>query len=129
MYSRTAFEDVKKDAVSRAKEKRARDKGLFIRQLGRGNSGETQNDLDARFLLLSLSISMKRKIIACSGSCEAVVDTGTSAIEGPRRLVNKIHKLIGARPRHSKVKGHAPESLTVSTHNKYLQGQPLSLSL
>ena len=129
MYSRTAFEDVKKDAVSRAKEKRARDKGLFIRQLGRGNSGETQNDLDARFLLLSLSISMKRKIIACSGSCEAVVDTGTSAIVGPRRLVNKIHKLIGARPRHSKVKGHAPESLPVSTHNKYLQGQPLSLSL
>uniref|UniRef100_A0A4W2DTX0 Peptidase A1 domain-containing protein n=1 Tax=Bos indicus x Bos taurus TaxID=30522 RepID=A0A4W2DTX0_BOBOX len=47
-------------------------------------------------------ISMKRKIIACSGSCEAIVDTGTSAIEGPRKLVNKIHKLIGARPRHSK---------------------------
>ena len=129
MYSRTAFEDVKKDAVSRAKEKRARDKGLFIRQLGRGNSGETQNDLDARFLLLSLSISMKRKIIACSGSCEAIVDTGTSAIEGPRKLVNKIHKLIGARPRHSKVKGHAPESFPVSTHNKDLQGQPLTLSL
>ncbi|ELR61726.1 hypothetical protein M91_07933 [Bos mutus] len=51
-------------------------------------------------------ISMKRKIIACSGSCEAVVDTGTSAIEGPRRLVNKIHKLIGARPRHSKSSTH-----------------------
>ncbi|XP_025142256.1 pregnancy-associated glycoprotein 1-like [Bubalus kerabau] len=48
------------------------------------------------------SISMKRKVIACSGGCEAIVDTGTSAIEGPRRLVNKIQKLIGARPRHSK---------------------------
>ncbi|XP_025142257.1 pregnancy-associated glycoprotein 1 isoform X2 [Bubalus bubalis] len=48
------------------------------------------------------NISMKRKVIACSGGCEAIVDTGTSAIEGPRRLVNKIQKLIGARPRHSK---------------------------
>ena len=36
MYSSTAFEDVKKGAVLRAKEKRARDKGLFRRQLGRG---------------------------------------------------------------------------------------------
>ena len=29
VYSSTAFEDVKTDAVSRAKEKRARDEGLF----------------------------------------------------------------------------------------------------
>ena len=36
MYSSTAFEDVKKGAVSRAKEKRARDKGLFMRQSRRG---------------------------------------------------------------------------------------------
>ena len=32
-----------------------------------GSSGETQSDLDARFLPLSLSISMKIKVIACSG--------------------------------------------------------------
>ena len=37
VYSSTAFEDVKKGAVSRAKEKRARDKGLFRRQSGRGH--------------------------------------------------------------------------------------------
>ena len=36
VYSSTAFEDVEKGAVSRAKEKRARDEGLFRRQSGRG---------------------------------------------------------------------------------------------
>ena len=92
------------------------------------NSGETQSDLDACFLPLSLSISMKN-VIACSGGCEALVDTGTSLILGPRRLVSNIQKLISAMPRGSEVKGHAPGSLPVSTHNKDLQGQPLTLSL
>ena len=94
-----------------------------------GSSGETQSDLDACFVTLSLSISMKRRGIACSGGCEALVDTRTSLILGPRRLVNNIQKLIGSTPRSSKVKGHAPGSLSVSTHDKDLQGQPLSLSL
>ena len=72
---------------------------------------------------------MKRKVIACSGGCHAIFDTGTSAIEGPSTLINNIQKLIGATPRSSKVKAHAPGSLPVSTHKKDLQGQPLSLSL
>uniref|UniRef100_A0A4W2BPU8 Peptidase A1 domain-containing protein n=1 Tax=Bos indicus x Bos taurus TaxID=30522 RepID=A0A4W2BPU8_BOBOX len=42
---------------------------------------------------------MKRKVIACSGGCEAFVDTGTALIKGPRRLVNNIQKLIGATSR------------------------------
>ena len=86
-----------------------------------GSSGETQSDLDARFLLLSLSISMRREVIACSGGCEAVVDTGVSMIKGPGRLVNNIQKAIGARLWGSKVKGHAPGSFPVSNHNKELQ--------
>ena len=94
-----------------------------------GSSGETQSDLDLCFVTLSLSISMKRKVIICSGSCEAFVDTGTSLIFGPRRLVNNIQKLIGTTPQGLEVKGHAPGSLPVSTHKKDLQGQPLSLSL
>ena len=36
MYSSTVFKDVKKGAVLRAKEKRAKDEGLLRRQLGRG---------------------------------------------------------------------------------------------
>ncbi|KAG5196414.1 hypothetical protein MJG53_016796 [Ovis ammon polii x Ovis aries] len=46
-------------------------------------------------------ISMKRKVIACSGGCKALVDTRTSLILGPRRLVNNIQKLIGTMPRGS----------------------------
>ena len=88
------------------------------------NSGEAQSDLVAHFIPLSLSISIERKVIACSGGCEALVDTGTALIKGPRRLVNNIQKLIGTTPRGSKVKGHASGSLPVSTHNKDLQGQP-----
>ena len=94
-----------------------------------GISGDTQSDLDACLVTLCLSISMKRKVIACSGGCEPFVDTETSLTLGPRRLVNNIWKLIGATPQGSEVKGHAPGSLPVSTHNKDFQGQPLSLSL
>ena len=72
---------------------------------------------------------MRRKVIACSGGCKAVVDTGVSVIKGPRTLVNNIPKLISTTPRGSKVKGHAPGSLPVSSHNKDHQGQPLTLSL
>ena len=93
-----------------------------------GSSGGTQSDLDACFVTLSLSISMKN-VIACSGGCEALVDTGTSLILGPRRLVSNIQKLISAMPGGSEVKGHAPGSLPVSIQKKHLQGQTLSLSL
>ena len=90
---------------------------------------ETQSDRDACFVTLSLSIFMKRKVIACSGDCEAIVDTKTSLILGARRLVNNIQELINITPRGSELKDHVPGSLPVSTHKKDLQGQPLSLSL
>ena len=125
VYSSTAFKNVKEGAVSGAKERRARDKGLFRRQSGRGH---LWGDLDACFVTMSLSISMKRKVLVCSGGCEALMDTGTLLIFGPRRLVNNIQKLIGAMPRGSEVKGHAPGSLPVSTHNEDLMAN-LSPSL
>ena len=129
MYSSTAFEDVKKGAVSRAKEKRERDEGLFRRQSGRGNSEETQSDLDTHFLPLFLSITMKREVIACSDDCTAMVGTGASHIQGPGRLVDNVQNLIGTMPQGSTVKAHAPGSLPVSTHNTDLHSQPLTLSL
>mgnify|MGYP006996380397 CR=1 FL=1 len=57
------------------------------------------------------------------------MDTGAPLIDGPKPLVDNIQKLIGATPRGSKVKGHAPGLLPVSKHNKELQGQSLTLSL
>ena len=114
---------------SKGKESAQKMKGCLGDSREGGTSGETQSDLDARFLPLSLSITMKREVIACSDGCEAFVDTGTSHIVGPRRLVNNIQKLIGAKPVGSKVKGHALGSLPVSTHNKDHHGQPLTLSL
>ena len=111
--------------MSGTKEKKARDKGLFRRQLGRGH---LWGDLDACFVTMSLSISMKRKVIVCSSCCKALVDTRTSLILGPRRLVNNIQKLIGATPQGSEVKGHAPGPLPVSTQTRISRAN-LSLSL
>ena len=129
MYSSTAFEHVKKGAVLRAKEKRARDEDLFTRQSEGSNSVETHSDLVAPFLPLSLSITMKREVIACSDDCTAMVGTGASHIQGPGRLVDNVQNLIGTMPQGSTVKAHAPGSLPVSTHNKDLHSQPLTLSL
>ena len=111
------------------KKRRQETKGCLEDSREGGISGETQSDLDACLVTLSLSISMKRKAISCSGGCEAFMDTRISLILGPRRLINNIQKLIGAMPQDSEVKCHAPGSHPISTHKKDLQGQPLSLSL
>ncbi|KAB0377426.1 hypothetical protein FD755_011870 [Muntiacus reevesi] len=41
-------------------------------------------------------ISINSGVIACNGGCEAFVDTGTTLIYGPGRLVDNILRLIGA---------------------------------
>ena len=130
VYSSTAFRMSRKvRCQEQRKESAQMMKGCLGDSWEGGSSGEIQSGLDAHFVTLSLSISMKRKVIACSGGCKALVDTGSSDIVGPSTLVNNIWKLIGATPQGSEVKGHAPGSLPVSTHNKDFQGQPLSLSL
>ncbi|XP_027387157.1 pregnancy-associated glycoprotein 1-like isoform X2 [Bos indicus x Bos taurus] len=47
-------------------------------------------------------ITMKGEVIGCSDGCTAMVDTGSSNIQGPGRVIDNIHKLIGATPRGSK---------------------------
>ncbi|XP_057583352.1 pregnancy-associated glycoprotein 2-like [Hippopotamus amphibius kiboko] len=44
------------------------------------------------------SITMKGVIVGCHHGCQAILDTGTSFLAGPTRLVTAIHKLIQARP-------------------------------
>ncbi|KAM9763761.1 pregnancy-associated glycoprotein 1-like [Dama dama] len=46
-------------------------------------------------------ISMNSSVIACNGGCEAILDTGSSLILGPRRLISNILRLIGAMPQDS----------------------------
>ncbi|CAI9166996.1 unnamed protein product [Rangifer tarandus platyrhynchus] len=46
-------------------------------------------------------ISMNRQVIACNDGCEVIVDTGTSLILGPRRMVDNVLRLIGAKPQGS----------------------------
>ena len=98
MYSSTAFKDVKEGSVWRAKEKSTKDEGLFRRQSGRRAALERLRAALMIALSHCLCISMKRKVIACSGGCEALVDTRTSLILGPRILVSNIQKLISNTP-------------------------------
>ncbi|XP_034151843.1 pepsin A isoform X1 [Esox lucius] len=42
------------------------------------------------------SVTMNSKVAACTGGCQAIVDTGTSLIVGPDSDINNINTLIGA---------------------------------
>ncbi|KAG8434901.1 hypothetical protein GDO86_013023 [Hymenochirus boettgeri] len=43
------------------------------------------------------SISINGQVIACSGSCQAILDTGTSLLVGPPTPLGNIQNYIGAR--------------------------------
>lgn len=43
------------------------------------------------------SITMNGQAIACSGSCQAIVDTGTSLLSGPTNAIASIQGYIGAK--------------------------------
>ena len=82
----------------------------------------------ACFIPFSLSISMNGTVVACKRGCQALLDTGTAFLRGPRGPVSKIQKFIHARPIGREVKGHSTGSLSGSPH-KDQQSQPLSLFL
>ena len=92
------------------------------------SSGRIQRDARACFIPFSFSISMNRTVVACKRGCQALLDTGTSLLHGPRELVREIQNLIHARPIGHEVKGHCTGSLPGSPH-KDQQIQPLSLFL
>uniref|UniRef100_A0A8B9XVY9 Peptidase A1 domain-containing protein n=1 Tax=Bos mutus grunniens TaxID=30521 RepID=A0A8B9XVY9_BOSMU len=68
-----------------------------------------------------------KKVIACSGGCKALVDTGTSDIAGPSTLVNNIWKLIVPRHRHyvscSAVNSLPSIIFTIKSNNYRVPGQ------
>ncbi|XDA87644.1 hypothetical protein R6Z07M_017322 [Ovis aries] len=43
-------------------------------------------------------ISMNGEVIACTRGCQAIMDTGTTSLLGPRRHIAKIQTLIRVRP-------------------------------
>lgn len=45
---------------------------------------------------LAHSITMNGEAIACSGGCQAIVDTGTSLLTGPTNAIANIQGYIGA---------------------------------
>lgn len=48
------------------------------------------------YILFVHSISIGGQVIACSGSCSAIVDTGTSLLAGPSTPIANIQYYIGA---------------------------------
>ena len=66
---------------------------------------------------------MNGKVIGCSNRCQAILDTGSSSVCGPTRLITKIQRLIGARPsKGCRVKDHVTGSLQGCPHNRDLLG-------
>lgn len=55
-------------------------------------------------LCLPLSVTINGQVVACSGGCQAIVDTGTSQIVGPERSMSNINGWVGASSQNGDVR-------------------------
>ena len=49
------------------------------------------------FFLLIYSVTINGNVVACSGGCQAIIDTGTSQIVGPTNDIANMNAWVGAK--------------------------------
>lgn len=54
-------------------------------------------------LCLSLSITISGQVVACSGGCQAIVDTGKPLVIGPQSDIDNIDTLVGVTAKNGEV--------------------------
>lgn len=62
-------------------------------------------------LCLPVSVTINGQVVACSGGCQAIVDTGTSLIVGPERSISNINGWVGASSQNGDVSAKKPDVL------------------
>lgn len=56
---------------------------------------------------LSCSVKVAGQKVACSGGCQAIIDTGTSLIVGPTADIDSLSSRLGASTNHFGEVSHA----------------------